>query len=83
MLKENYMEDPNKFINTFSNLGGSRGDRYGNSAADRRAGGDYGNRRRYGDDRGDEYRRGGGGHRKEYVDYDDPNAAAAKANPER
>lgn len=85
MLKENYMEDPNKFINTYSNLSGGRGDRYGgHSAADRRAGGgDY--RRRYDNDKGDgDYRRGGGGPRKEYVDYDDPNAAAAKTNnPER
>lgn len=97
MLKENYMEDPNKFISSYSSGGGygGRGGDYGGrggSAADNRrfGGGDYGgNRRRY--EGGRDYDRGGdgdhrrGGNRKEYIDYDDPNQTAAKAggNPDR
>ena len=62
MLKENYLNDPNKIVNQ---VGGSGGYIPGR---DRKYQGDF--KRRY-DDRDRDDRR-----KKEYIDYDDPNIAA-------
>ena len=68
MVKENYLNDPNRFTNSFVPFGSS-------GYRDRRGGGrSY---REGHDDRGGERRR------KEYVDYDDPKVNASKINPER
>lgn len=86
MLKENYMEDPHKFINTFSLSGyGGYGQGEGRGGYGRDRGGDrrFGaaDRRRY--DRQD-FEGGERRPRKDYVDYDDPTTFAATAgNPDR
>ncbi len=70
MIKENYLNDPNRFTNSFVSS-------YSSSYKDRRSGG---NGRSYRDGHDD---RGGDRRRKEYVDYDDPKVNAQKINPER
>lgn len=71
MLKENYMNDPNKFIHTYQSSSYSQGG-YNRDRRDYRRR-DYHSYREGGDDR----------RRKEYIDYDDPNTHASKMNPER
>lgn len=69
MIKENYLNDPNRFTNSFVS-------NYSSSYRDRRGGG-----RSYRDNHDDRDR--GDRRKKEYVDYDDPKINAAKVNPER
>ena len=95
MLKENYMNDPNKFTNNYvsGGPGGSSsyqsGGGYGNRSGHDRRGNDHYRGGRYGGDHGgNRYDRGGDRDRddrkrKEYVDYDDPQLNAKVANPDR
>ena len=72
MMRENYMNDPNKFINqpNFQSHYGGRDRRYQNDNRGRREGGGHWRDREE--------------RKKEYIDYDDPsNASKSVQNPER
>lgn len=91
MLKDNYLEDPSKFINSFQgpngggfNGDGARGGYYGRdrNQGDRRF--PASDRRRYDGGGGRDFEGGDRRPRKEYVDFDDPSLnAAVTGNPER